>query len=295
MDICRIAIHIILSIIIFCLSLRIGKILQLYYDGYQEIGSIAPNNSIGFNLVYRIIFTPIIILIIGIIFVEIGIKEFTKDIWSISLIVAILQLITLQAISRIQLINIKQFVATIIASVLLSLFVEKTIIPQGLSSLIPDQKDISLAIALAIITFIYGIFKEIPENQEGFDKRVERYIFHKYKKLSKKYKGDLEKANRQEKMIILSLMIYEDYNRPKVIRIVERIMNRKTCDILQTYNSITDEEGICKKINEIHYLYKSRKYSKKTIRKIFKLHNPYSDQYDERVYDIYERLISYEN
>ena len=126
----------------------------------------------------------------------------------------------------------------------MSFFVEKIIIPQGLSSLIPDQKDISLAIILAIITFIYGIIKEIPENQDEFDKRVERYIFHKYKKKKKKYRDDFKKANQQEKQIILSLMIFEDYNRPKIIRIIERIMNRNTYEILQTYNSISDEEGI---------------------------------------------------
>lgn len=286
----KLVIYAILSILIFAFSLRLGKVLRLYHDCYQEISSITADNSLGFNLVYRIIFTPIIILLIGEIFSWLNLNDLISGIWTISLMVIMLQIATLMSISRISLVNFRLYAITATLTIILSLLIEKYVLPMGIEAILPDAKDISTAILLGITAFIYGIIKNIPEKESDHEERVGRYIKRKYKALNKRYSSSLSGTNLQMRAIIISLMIYEDYNRPRIIRICEKILGTKTTDILQNNNSITDEESIRKKINEITYLHGKKKFSEKTIRNIFSEHNPGSETYSERVFEVYERI-----
>ncbi len=279
-----------IGLLIYFLSLKVGKILSKYKREYQPIASIEPDNSLGFNLIYRVIFTPITLIIIKAILNTFELYYITSNFWIISIIVASLQIMTLLLINRITLVNFKLYIPTIFTTIALSYYLTESLGKNGIKWIIPSEDSLKLEVIIAVITFIYGIFRQIPENSEDYDNRINRYIHRQYKKLNKRYCKELHNYNTQTKKIILSLMIYEDYNRPKLIRVVEKIINSQTSDILQTKSSTSDKESIRKNVNKIKYLYGNPPYGRKKISKIFEQHNPESRLYKEQLLNIYEQI-----
>lgn len=281
------AILVLSGFLVFWFSLKAGAILKKYKDDYQAIGSIDIDNSVGFNLIYRIIYTPIFILILSLIF---GLSEATgvnEWLWVIAVIVALLQMAVLLILSfRVLLVNLKLYIVTFIISILASIYLCIEVIPNGIQAYIPDKKDIGLEIMLAFLAFTYGIIKNISETNNSYQNRLERYVLFRKKKILKKYRELFDGYNGDEVNIALSI-IYEDYNRPYIIRSIEKVVGAETTDITQTKGARSDKEGIKKLLIRIKQTLKKGIMSDEAVAVIANEHNPGSNKYSQEVLKIY--------
>ncbi len=287
------AILVLSGFLVFWFSLKAGAILKKYKDDYQAIGSIDIDNSVGFNLIYRIIYTPIFILILSFIF---GLSEATginEWLWAIAVIVALFQMAVLLILSfRVLLVNLKLYITTFVLSILASIYLCIEVIPNGIQAFIPDKKDIGLEIMLAFLAFVYGIIKNISETNDSYQNRLERYVLFRKKKILKKYQGLFDGYSEDEINIALSIIIYEDYNRPYVIRSIEKVVGAETTDITQTKGVRSDKEGIKKLLKRIKQKLKKGIMPDKAVTVIANEHNPGSNKYSQEVLKIYGVLRS---
>lgn len=85
-------------------------------------------------------------------------------------------------------------------------------------------------------------------------------------------------------------MIYEDYNRPKIVRIVKKIVGTNTEDIMQVKGSPNDEEGIKRTAERISRELKGH-YADEDTKKVLSKYSPGDDDYGSAVSQIYKELM----
>ena len=153
--------------------------------------------------------------------------------------------------------------------------------------LIPDFNTISNELWIIIGLFIFNIINKIELSETKKKERISKYIFIKYKNFSSLYdkciqsslEGGLEniykKVEITEKwdtnnndfrinnlkflrLVVYSIMIFEDFNRPKNARLIENFVAKHspreiTLGIMQvkTDKLITDEQSILLGIDKI--------------------------------------------
>lgn len=110
-----------------------------------------------------------------------------------------------------------------------------------------------LVIIVLVFKFVILIFDKIfRQNTVVNENMLDEYIRNKFKKFYRKYKGDIYITKDDNKLWILvfSIMIFENYNRGSIIRIIEKIKIyfgfTATIGIMQirSNKNISDEESI---------------------------------------------------
>lgn len=289
--------NIILAIIIVFLANSLGKLLIKNITDYQPITSLFnAENSIGFNAIYRILIAPISIIMFSIIFYVFKMDSNINNIWAISVWFLIIQLILIVLVGRWRLVNKSKYFVFHIISIALSYYLYSAAISKGLNHLLPDEANLRTEMWLIIAVFFYGIFKNIRENDKSFQNRKDQYITKKAIKFRKKYGFITNKCNPMLRDIILAIMIYENYNRPRIARVFEWAIQSKTRGIMQVNGAKNDESSIVQTIKLIRPYYKEFKAKtyneiweqENALRSLFEIHNPGSWEYSSRVLDIFK-------
>ena len=152
-----------------------------------------------------------------------------------------------------------------------------------------------------IIFFLSLIIKKIYNNailtEQESNRRSNNYIINKYNKLKKKYDYIITTKNKSLKKLTYAIMIYEDYNRPKIIRYIEYLKlfftRRATLGIMQvsTKKFITDFQSVELGYKKLKKDYEKMKFVRKDkrIKKILYNYNK-SNRYVEEVIYIYNFL-----
>ena len=147
--------------------------------------------------------------------------------------------------------NLKTYLITIVLSYILNItFINKV------DSVFPTPDQLKTIIWLAIIIFVYIILKDnitinnIIEKKKTFNDK-EEYIITEYSKLKNKYSEYIITKYQELIPIIYSLMVYENYYKPSIIRKLDIIKfkidnEERKLGIMQikTKKIITDEESI---------------------------------------------------
>src|SRR5260370_42595380 len=105
---------------------------------------------------------------------------------------------------------------------------------------------------VVIAGFIYLLFNKVRLATAGTEKRKRDYINHRYQRFREKY-GTLVSSKTKDpalEALIYSVMIYENFNRPKIYRVVEGFLFRigfaQTLGIMQVRSTspIIDFESV---------------------------------------------------
>ena len=158
----------------------------------------------------------------------------------------------------------------------------------------PDFSTISNELWLIVIIFIYQIFNKISIPTEATKKRKSRYLTHRYILYSNKY-GAIINNNVSDKKIealIYSILLYEAFNRPKIVRFIENIFfkfrKQGSLGIMQikSKTKISDEKsvelGIEKIINDYATFNNEEETSEEyALRKTISNYNGGSNYLDE--------------
>lgn len=132
--------------------------------------------------------------------------------------------------------------------------------------LFPDINTIGNEVWLAIAVYLYVLSGAVFKGNSSHLARSRRYALSRFRFLSGHF-GELVKSAAGSKTweaLIFSVLIVEDFNRPKVFRFAERLAFRagraKTLGIMQveTGTLISDEESITLGVDRLKQLYAHR-------------------------------------
>jgi len=182
----------------------------------------------GLNILLKMFFPLIYLILIVGIFYSIQLNSLVEDIYMVNIFYYIIRwLNVIFILGRKDLHDWKtEIIITTIGVVLnfiiYNIFIIKT---QQIFISIETLRD---GIWVGIITFFFVlmrdlIYKYAHTNREKSEKRKKKYILRKYEKYRNKYDQIIDTDNKEIEDIVYGIMIYESYNRPTFYRMLEYI------------------------------------------------------------------------
>lgn len=257
-------IQILLGIGLFFLINWIGK--HSFSIGYMEISIfVKTEEAPAINFLIRII-TPIVyIIIISTILYYLGLDRYVVNIFLVNIYYIIFRLIFNLITNRGFLINwYRQFIYWG-AIVVLSYFTYENIIKTK-TNILPDFTTVANELWIIIVIFLFQLTNKIRIPQDGSLKRKQNYLKIRHNYFKKLYGKKIKEITQNEilEAITYAILIYEDFNRPKLARIIENIKFRiskkpLTLGVMQvtTTKLLTDNESVVLGTNKIVAAYKS--------------------------------------
>lgn len=292
------SIHLTLAIILFFLQNWMGS--RAYSKGYIRFSLLDDKDeALSLNYVIKV-FGPIVYLILTVaIFQYLKINTSTTNIINVIYYYLSIRLLLIFLFERAAIVNWIRIVFYYLSIVIISKIIYDNFI-DSVDSLLPDFTQIKNEIWLLIIIFIYQLgngFEEKTPNNEIFEyskaylpeikNRKRKYILKKYSLFESQYGKAIDGISADDKsfkLVILSILIFENFNRPRIIRFFERlwvrVTNTKTTQgIMQTSSNkpLSDLDSVK---NGTTYLfskytaYSKEEYTYTLFRRTIKRHCP---------------------
>ena len=127
-------------------------------------------------------------------------------------------------------------------------------------TILPSPESLLEQLWLLIIMFLYSIFNKIDISRGSTLRRKERYLAKRYASFKGRYGEIINELLQSDflKAVTYSIMIYENFNRSKFVRILERLLARfskkkHTYGIMQVTcnHALSDEESVRLGISKI--------------------------------------------
>jgi hypothetical protein len=256
--------HILTGVGIFFSANWIGK--HSIHFGYDSLTSITePEANPGFNLIFRIVTPIVLLIIISAALYELNLDRFVENIHHSIAYYITIRLVFIIAVRRYtHLIPWPKVILQWSAIGWLSYKSYTNLISQK-EYLFPDPKTLGNEMWLILIGYLYILSKEIGNEDSGKEKRARIYIKHRFEEICRKFGKQISdnSPNLKWEAIVYSIVIVEDFNRPPLYRLIERILfyfgRAKTLGIMQinTTRRITDEQSIKLGINYLKDIYQN--------------------------------------
>ncbi|MFD2099613.1 hypothetical protein [Flagellimonas iocasae] len=254
--------HLVLGVILFFLINWIGR--HSYSVGYMQISMfLKVEEAPAFNFLFRIIGPIVYLFIVSAILYKIRLDKFVINIYFISIYYVLFRLLFNLVTNRGLLMNWYRQILYWISIISISYFAYSEIIFRK-ENILPDFETISNELWIIILIFLFQTFNQIRVSSDKTIKRKENYLESRYKNFHEKYGKFINEniKNNKLKSIVYALMIYEDFNRPKITRIAENIsfiLTKQKHSLglmqVQTDNLITDFESVKLGIDKVKTAY----------------------------------------
>lgn len=242
----------VLAIALFYLVNWIGNHTRPLDLGYVNISiTIHDDTAPLFNYFFKVL-APIVYLIILIsIFQLAGLDAINKNIYLVVVYYWIYRFLYVAFRGRLPLLNWWLQIVYWISSIGLAVWVYFLV--DKLDTILPDPATLLEELWILIILFVYSVFNKMSFSRKGAEKRIEKYVDKQYLQFKNEYGQIVDSLINQDcfKALVYSIMIYENFNRPRQARFIERIygkFSRKkhTYGIMQVMSPIplSDEESI---------------------------------------------------
>ncbi len=290
----QIIFQVILALVLLKLSGEIGRLS--IHNGYASMLTAYSSGNLSFNLFFRVLYMPIAISLVSIALFYFDKDYLTQEIWMVAIWYFLIQV--LLSYTKLRYTNLSWFLGSAVGSISLSYLFYVHGIEQGITALLPQSGELTTELWIIIIIFFYDLLKNRDVSM-SYDDENRRYE-DKYLSLKDKYAPILKtdfRINKQLNDLLFAIMIFEDFNRPKPFRIVERMLFGlglvKTTGIMQVSSkkALDDFESVIAAQDIILCLY--RKHEKESehalVGSILVGYNP-DAYYREEVRNIYYRV-----
>lgn len=303
--------HSVLAVILFYLINIIGQ--RSMTLGYTSVSMyMQRETSPAFNFVLRVISPTVYIIVVASILYALGLDAFVKNLHYTVFYYVLFRLFYNILLGQPRLINWKRQVIYSALMMSLSYFAYDKLITSK-KNLLPDFSNLANELWIIIIIFIYNLVNDMDSSDDDTDKRKVNYIEFMYKKFSRKYASivNVKVEDKIVKLIIYSIMIHENYNRPVSARKLENLLffltgKPRTFGIMQVYFKVpvTDEQSVRLGAKRIRKSYESvcqaiterdengsipAYYLRDAIMQVIGSYNT-GEQYTREVYEILEGL-----
>lgn len=252
-------VHLVLSILLFYFVNWMGKGASPL--GYMQMSVVVKEDTAPlFNYLFKVLAPVVYIILLTALFQKCGLDEFTKGIYLIVVEYWIFRLLYVILLGHIRLLDWWTQIFYWISSIGLAIWFQSMV--NKVDTILPDPKNLIEELWILIIAFLYSIINKKKFAEEASENRKKQYIIHKYNRLKSKFGGVVCKYCNNEfaEALLFSIMINENFNRPKAARCLERVLfakssKRHSYGIMQVMSDrvLTDEESIelaAKKIND---------------------------------------------
>lgn len=248
--------------------INLKEYITINYDvfNFSPIGE----RKCGLNILIRIIVPTIYMVICSGIFYKLNMDNVVSNIYLVGIIYFVIRWIAIIFIyDRKDLNDWKSEIIISIISTIINIFIYYFFIMKTKDIFI-SVEELKNAVWISTITFIFLIIRNyiynyIKVDEKNSEKRKAKYISKKYKYLKHKYDHIIKTEDEYLKNITYAIMIYENYNRPFAIRIIEYIkflyVGEATLGIMQVKTSkiITSEKSVISGYNKIKEKYNEYK------------------------------------
>lgn len=233
-------IHIALAFILFFIQNWIGS--RAYSKGYIRFSLLDDKDeALSLNYVIKV-FGPIVYLILTVaLFQYFKIDNFKTDIINVIYYYLGIRLTMIFIYERAKIVNWARILFYYLSIIIISTIIYNNFI-DSVDSLLPDFTQIKNEIWLLIIIFIYelgnGFEGKTPKNEifeatnaylPEIKSRKKKYILQNFKRLNNEYGKIIDEISSSDssfRLVIISILIFENFNRPRIIRFLERIWVR---------------------------------------------------------------------
>ncbi|WP_427872340.1 hypothetical protein [Flavobacterium sp. MMS24-S5] len=254
--------HIFFAIILFLIINWIGK--HSYSIGYIGITIFTKSTEApALNFLIRVLSPIVYIIIISSILYYLGLDVFVKNIYLVNIYYLVFRLIVNLITFRGRLLNwYEQFLYWIFIIFLSYLFYEKII--KIKENILPDFTTIANELWIIILVFLFQVSNKIKFSEKGTEKRRANYLKAQYLYFNKLYGASIREITKNEilESVVFAILIYENFNRPKVIRIVENLKHKfsnksHTLGVMQvrTDSIIDDYESVILGTSKVVFSY----------------------------------------
>lgn len=257
-------IHLALAFIFFFYINWVGSYAKPL--GYMQLSVIEKDDTYPmFNLLFKVLAPVVMMVIVGAVCQKAQWSIVTTNMYFIVVDYWIVRVSYIVAFSKATLTDWKIQIIYIVTSVLLSIFIYYSIL-SNVDSILPSAESLRDQLWICIILFLYSILNKLEVSRDSTILRKERYIKEKYSSFQKKYSCivNVRCPNMYFRILLYSLMIYENFNRPPLARKVEHLYSffskkKHTYGIMQVTHDgyIDDETSVMLAIEKIKCDYES--------------------------------------
>ncbi len=252
-----VSIHLVTAILMFFIINWVGaKSISI---GYMQMSIVVEEESApALNFLFKAI-APVIIMILFVALAQaIHFEIFTIHCYLIVVYYWLVRTIVVIIYGRGSLTNWAVQFFYWVSSISLSICVYKLL--DKVDEILPDPASLRDEMWILIILFFYSTVNNMTFNRTSTVKRKENYINNTYTLFKNKYDKTISKKCKKYfiKQVVYAIMIYENFNRPKIVRWIEYgrfLLTKKphTLGIMQvmTLKMINDKQSISLAINKI--------------------------------------------
>lgn len=201
--------------------------------------------------------------------------------------------------------NINYFLKRYSVLIIFSVFLENYLFSK-VGSILPNIEMVKTIIWFIILIYLYNLVNELIKinNKDKVYNALQdkNYIISSYAKYKLKYSEILSCYDKEIKELVLAILIYEDYNTPKLKRSLDNFMFGRVKKVsrlgimqVETKTFITDEESIRFVSNALEKKYEGIKVKgANTVKQILKEYLNDFNKY-KTVNSIYESIKKFES
>jgi len=251
------ATHVVLAVFLFLITNWIGK--HSISVGYMQLSVVAKaDDAPAFNFIFRTLSPVVYIVLVSAFSYWFNVEWITTDIYLVAVYYFLFRALFNVLTGRLLLINWLTQAVYWVTSISASYFVYLYLISDK-NFLFPSREDLGSVLWLAILAFLYATFNKVNLPHKRTLQRKKRYLENRFAKFHSQYQkiiDDIVESQEQE-VLAYAILIYENFNRPKIYRLIERLAFGlgivKTLGVMQVESDkrISDEESVrlgCKKI-----------------------------------------------
>lgn len=303
-----IVVHVILAVILFFIVNWIGEKSKPLDFGYVQLSvGIHDDTAPLFNYFFKVLAPVIYIILLVALFQLLHLDFLNEKIYWVVIYYWAYRFVFITVKGQISLINWPVQILYWVSSIGLAIWVYSII--DKIGTILPDPKGLLEEFWILIIIFLYSVFNKLEYSREGAKKRIKRYTSRKFLSFKEKYNPIVEEISVLEELKVLAyaIMVYEDFNRPRLARAVERHIfhcstKPHTYGVMQVKSSkpLSDEESIRQGIMMINSSFKEcldrvwkddrEVYINSVCHNIAAHYNPGQDEYASQVMQVYDNL-----
>lgn len=250
-------IHFCCAVLLFYIVNWIGK--RATPLGYMQISVVMQDETAPFfNYLFKVLAPVVYIVLLAALFQALGWDILCTNIYLIVVYYWVFRLLYVIILGHSRLLNWGLQVIYWISSIGLAVWFNSIV--ESVSSILPSAQTLVDELWLLIILFVYSIVNKLEISRDATMARKERYLHKSFCSLRSKY-GSIVNENCEKdflKALLYSIMIYENFNRSRFARAVERTVFRHSSKLhsygvmqVQSSKILTDEESIILSINKI--------------------------------------------
>lgn len=171
--------------------------------------------------------------------------ELSYRAWQLVPIFWFLVFLWLILLGRLSLVNVANYLKAISSIALAAIYLQR-IFKIGPSRILPDDSDVVFQFWILAVTYSFIAINRFSDTEDLRTQRRKKYYEKKCLKFCEKFAAQLKSCNAIEKTLILSILVKENFERPKVIRVFEKIFRSKTTGIAQVQGNYSDKESVVK-------------------------------------------------